>query len=292
MDRYFQKINKHEKKINFSKYLPVVASSLVILNLVSCTNHKQNFQSVTNINSSSQSSAISIEEFNKRLLSSLPEFEKYLPKLLPAIIELTKNGKEVSGYIIKKDEKFFLEVIQNPNDFFMTSVEEFLEGNFTKKEQFLSMYKEYESAIKKKTGIDYLMIQNLLNLLEFIETSKNKEFDAIEVSDSQGNNFIIKKEELSQVIETIHQVLQELHRFFRLSQLWVIDLNEIQRRTEIISRFHTHPFNDPSYMPSIDDIKNTLYMGPNVLFTQYKGQIRVYVIYDGKSYLLYEQRIN
>ncbi|MEM4367719.1 MAG: hypothetical protein QXO21_01700 [Candidatus Anstonellales archaeon] len=81
MNHYFKKFNTImpiRRCVNFSKYFPVVASSLVILNLVSCTNHKQNFQSVTNINSSSQSSAISIEEFNKRLLSSLPEFEKYL----------------------------------------------------------------------------------------------------------------------------------------------------------------------------------------------------------------------
>ena len=64
------------------------------------------------------------------------------------------------------------------------------------------------------------------------------------------------------------------------------------RDDNISARYHTHPKNDINYMPSNPDEANTFTLGPNMLFSQTGGILRVYAIWNGKSKLVYSRELS
>ena len=67
---------------------------------------------------------------------------------------------------------------------------------------------------------------------------------------------------------------------------------DVIRENNVVARWHTHPFNDPNYMPSDPDEANAYIMGPNFLFSQKDGTLHVYSISHGVSKEIYTVSIN
>ncbi|MCX8167200.1 MAG: hypothetical protein N3E37_05120 [Candidatus Micrarchaeota archaeon] len=228
--------------------------------------------------------------FNTRLQKHLPQIVENIPKLLDEIKTLTSLRKESGGFLIYEDGKYRLQVERSVNEIASSYIDEFLKGNFSNMHNFFEIYKTFENVYETKTGISHREIEVILRTYAADISKVKTSYLEIELSD--GSVFFVNLQNIKELKSQAREVLVMLKEFYMLSYLWVVDVDNSISNEKIVCRFHTHPYNDPHYMPSLGDMKNTEILGNSLLFTQFNDVVRVYVIYPDKYALIFEQKLN
>jgi hypothetical protein len=109
------------------------------------------------------------------------------------------------------------------------------------------------------------------------------------VTDPSTGKIRSMTEEFKKVYEAGKEYFKHLK--YNMKYISPVAIDDEFLRTELFSRFHTHPIDDPNYPPSDVDSYNTYIAGPNILFSQKNKKLHVYKISKGKWKEIYHNNI-
>ncbi|MGV8162990.1 MAG: hypothetical protein ACP5N2_06690 [Candidatus Nanoarchaeia archaeon] len=221
------------------------------------------------------------------------------------IIKLTSTEYETNGFVLLDEKGIHISPISSLTQEISQYITELKSNNFTNKDFFVNIlltnpnlvFQTEPSPNEKKIisfMFDILEAQNSNSFsLNFENTphKNNKSPQILAATNERGE--IIKQytpEEISTITKHATSLLDSLQ--IRLQYISIWQPNNFLGKKNALSRYHTHPKNDINYMPSDGDKSNTLFFGPNVLFSQTNDTLRAYLIHKNKSTKIYEQRIN
>jgi hypothetical protein len=230
---------------------------------------------------------------------------KYIDTHQGEIIKLTSTEYETNGFVLKGEKEISIAPMTSIGQEITHYITEIKSNDFTNKDLFVDFlltnytiaFETEPSPIEKKAiklMFDILKSQNTTSFTPNFNNTNNKPVPSsriLAVTNDQGE--IIKQytpEEISTITQNATSLLNDLQR--RLQYLSIWQLQHFLERDNALSRYHTHPKNDLNYMPSKNDLSNTLFFGPNVLFSQTNDTLRAYLIQKNKSTKIYEHRID
>ncbi len=227
-------------------------------------------------------------EVSESFEEKIPIIDSFVQENLASLDSLTSSTSEINGNLTMGQNGIEVKIWNHTNRY-NQYIEEFIAGNYTHKDEvdlrirrdplFMQILKEKNAPPDAMSGLLNIMEAYDKEYLRLDETARAK-VTGMYMEDTSGQVTVLPVERVRELYEAGLDMLK-----IAASQK-TMSMNVISTNTfddpGFIARFHTHPFEDPNYMPSDSDCFNTFSMGPNVLFSQKDDTLHVSAISDGK----------
>jgi len=227
---------------------------------------------------------IKLDSMDSAVEQDNQEFLDYIKANEEGFVRLTESDSENGGRILRRNSGFEIERNTYIKDDIIRYATEIMSGDFRNKDKLL----EYFDIVPQFFILNKEVVSKMIEIMEayskVANAPENKVLGVFLFSNTGEMKDFSKESE--KIYHGGMQYFQDLTEGLKMMSLSVID-DEFLGNEEIFSRFHTHPLNDPNYMPSCADEANSYIIGPNYLFSQTNGIFHVYRINRGKSEEMY-----
>ena len=236
-----------------------------------------------------------VEAMETVLDDNMKALELFAESGKDSLAKLTQSGVEHYGYIEKSGKGFNIVEKKTVKEEVIKYMSELLAGNFVNTDKLVSDissdigdigFKDMQEQTVTLAAIEIVRARSTYdNLSE--EGKKNFGLIAYAKDGTQIKQPIKDFEKLYTASRGLLEVAIKPIKGFIGGGVPSYVTDEILGNNRVISRWHTHPFNDPNYFPSDPDEANTHISGPNFLFSQSNGVLHVYSINRGKTREIY-----
>ena len=239
-----------------------------------------------------------VESAEHTFQQNAENFVSYVGSVQGELIDLTSSDFERFGYIRLQNGKFELIDKSEHKKEAVEYIREVLQGDFSHISalQDILNYRLPELALSGK--------EKLATVAALATVTKKGEYD--KMTAEQRKTFAL---ELYTEEGVVRQPVPDFEGLYKNSTTLLTQLvkpvsgvligstpgmptPEMVDDPSIVSKWHTHPLNDPNYFPSAPDEANSYLMGPNLLFSRTDNTLHVYSIVEGQSKEIYTTKLH